>query len=77
MPQFSEAQIEDIKAREAKALDVLKELQLTPSAMPQLVNLGDDVFGIKIHPFLNDTKYSQPSVVSPIQDIEPPENTSA
>lgn len=61
MTNFSPEQIEDIKARELKAIAMLKELQLTPAAQISKVNLGNDTFGDKITCYLNDTKYSIPS----------------
>lgn len=61
---YTEEQIKDIKEREAKALEMLKELQLVPSVRMHAVNIKDDSFGIKPIAFLNDTKYS--GVLSPI-----------
>lgn len=63
--EYTPEQIKDITGREAKALDALKELQLSPAAMPQMVNLGGDVFGIKIIPYLRDLKFTPQE--SPIQ----------
>lgn len=63
--QYTPEQIEDIRTREEKALATLKELNFTPACIPQLVNLGNDTFGIQLHPYLNDTKFT-PSP-SPIQ----------
>lgn len=70
MPNYTKEQVEDIKARELKALAFLKDLQLTPSVSMQFVNMGDDNFGIKPIPFLQDFKYTPTS--SPIQhdDLE-------
>jgi hypothetical protein len=68
MPQYSEEQRADILVREEKARVALKELQLNPACMPQLVNLGDDTFGIKLFPYLADSKFS--SQKSPIQSDE-------
>lgn len=76
MPQFTPEQVEDIKSREAKALEMLRELQLTPAVQVQAVNIGDDCFAFKPVPFLNDTKYT--SQVSSIQAKDlPPEKTTA
>jgi len=57
--QYSPEQIEDIKDREAKAIEALKELQLTPSAQIVSVNIGDDVFATKVIPYLADIKFVQ------------------
>lgn len=65
MQNYSDDQVKDIQEREAKALAFLKESQLTPAASIQKVNLGGDIFGDKLIPFLKDTKYE--TVVSPIQ----------
>lgn len=61
MSTFTPEQVEDVKAREAKALAYLKELQLTPAAQISKVNMGNDVFADKLVCYLNDTKYSIPS----------------
>ncbi len=73
MEKYTDEQIKDVQEREAKALEVLKELQLSPAAVVHKVNLGDDVFADKVQPYLRDIKYSKPEIVSPIQveDIKP------
>jgi len=63
--EYTKEEIEDIKKRETAALEFLKKNNLTPACMPQLVNMVDDTFGIKLHPFLQDTKYTP--TPSPIQ----------
>jgi len=50
-------QIEDIKERELKAIEMLRELQLTPAANTVSSNIGGDHFAMKVVPFLQDTKY--------------------
>jgi len=50
-------QIEDIKERELKAIEMLRELQLIPAANTISSNIGDDHFAMKVVPFLQDTKY--------------------
>ncbi len=60
---LTEGEIKDITEREQKALDFLKELQLTPAVMMQAVNLGNDTFGMKPLPYLQDTKFSTPSPI--------------
>jgi hypothetical protein len=60
--EYTPEQIVDVKEREAKALEMLKSLQLTPAAVISKVNLGDDTFGDKLQCYLRDLKYSdQPS----------------
>lgn len=68
---YNADQIKDIQEREAKALEMLKELQLTPSCQMQYVNVGNDTFATKLTPYLQDFKYKD--VISPIQkdDINP------
>lgn len=63
--QYSEDEIKDIRGREAEALEYLKTMKLNLACMPQLVNIGNDTFAVKLHPFLQDTKYT--ATVSPIQ----------
>jgi hypothetical protein len=70
---YTKEEIEDVTEREKNALTYLTENKLTPSSQVSLVNLGDDVFGIKVQPFLQDTKYQE--IVSPIQDIKKDEPT--
>lgn len=55
---YTKEQQEDIQERVAKAIVALKELELQPACMPQLQNTGDDIFGIKLIPFLQDLKYA-------------------
>ncbi len=61
--EYSTEQKTDIEERLTKASHALKELQLAPAAQMMLVNTGNDIFGIKVIPGLNDTKYSQPKEV--------------
>lgn len=62
---YTPEQIEDIKSREAKGIEMLKELQLTPAVQMYAVNIGNDSFAMKPFPFLQDTKYTAQS--SPLQ----------
>lgn len=64
---YSPEEQKDINERIAKAIESLKELQLKPSASISANNVGDDVFALKVVPYLQDIKYSP--VVSPIQNI--------
>ncbi len=63
--KYSEAQVQDIREREKKALEMLKELQLTPAVSMQWHNTGNDVFGVHPVPFLQDLKFT--AQASPIQ----------
>lgn len=60
--EFTPEQRKDIEERVEKAKVFLKELQLQPAVIMQPVNLGDDVFGMKPIPYLQDVKF-----ISPIQ----------
>lgn len=66
--QYTDEQKADISERVEEARNTLKELSLQPACMPQMQNMGDDVFGIKLIPYLQDTLYTPKK--SPIQ----PEN---
>lgn len=62
MQNYTPEQIEDIKKREAEGLVALKALNLTPAISMQMVNIGNDTFGVKPIPYLQDTKFTaQPS----------------
>ncbi len=63
--EFTPEQQKDIESRVEKAKKALDDLKLQPSCTLYMVNTGDDVFGIKAVPFLQDTKYL--SKLSPIQ----------
>ena len=64
-PEYTEEQIADIKEREAKCLAFLKENQMNPSAALFPQNMGNDVFGIRLVPFLQDLKYNlEPSPIT-------------
>lgn len=65
--EYTEEQRRDIEARTEKAKTILAELKLRPACMPQLVNLGDDVFATKLFSYLQDEKFSP--TISPIQDV--------
>lgn len=63
--ELTEEQRKDIEIRVEKAKTTLTELKLQPACMPYMTNMGDDVFGIKLVPYLQDTQYA--SKLSPIQ----------
>ena len=65
--QYTKEQQKDIEDRVAKAQEALKELQLQPAAQIYKINMGDDVFGDRLIPYLQDLKYSP--TLSPIQDV--------
>ena len=56
--EYTPEQVKDIKERELKGLEMLKELQLSPACQIYKVNLGNDTFGDKLHPYLADIKYN-------------------
>lgn len=64
---YTPEQIKDIEDRVNKAVTMLKELKLQCACMPQMTNTGDDIFGIKLFPYLQDLKFSP--TISPIQDV--------
>lgn len=70
---YTPEQIKDISEREKKCLEFLKENQLTPSAVMQKVNIGQDIFVDKVTPYLQDLKFKpvenskDESIQSPIQ----------
>lgn len=69
MDKYSPEEIADIQEREKKALEMLKELQLNPSAQVVKVNIGNDVFADRVIPYLADLKYKKDE---PIKKIEEP-----
>lgn len=60
---YTSEQQKDIEERVEQAHAFLKDLNLQPGVIVQPVNLGDDVFGFKPIPYLQDNKY----IKSPIQ----------
>lgn len=63
--KYKPEEIADIKDREAKGLEALKELQLTPAAQISKVNMGNDVFADQVIPYLRDIKYKDEPTPSP------------
>ena len=57
---YSPKQRKDIEERVAKAKKMLEELQLQPSASVQAVNTGNDIFSLKVIPYLQDNKFTSP-----------------
>lgn len=62
---YTEEQKKEILERLARASASLKELEFELACQPTMENTGNNVFGIKLTPYLQDTKYS--SKESPIQ----------
>lgn len=73
MKEYTKEQIKDIKEREAKALEMLKELELTPAAQIYKINAGNDIFADKVQPYLQDLKYkdekSDKEVEKPVETV--------
>lgn len=63
--EYTPEQIEDVKKREVMGIQALKDLELTPAAILNKVNLGEDVFADKVTPFLQDTKYAKKDEPTP------------
>jgi hypothetical protein len=56
-PTYSTEQIEDIKQRTQKVIDLLKELELDIQAQVIAMDTGNNIFGVKVIPFLKDLKF--------------------
>jgi len=63
--EYTEEQKTDINERVAKAVETLKELNLRVACVSSMVNTGNDVFAIKLQPYLQDVLYT--AMPSPIQ----------
>jgi hypothetical protein len=59
--KYTKEQEQDIEERVKKAVDFLAELQLGVSAQVVAQNMGNDVFGTKVYPYLQDLKYKNES----------------
>ncbi len=57
---YTSEQQRDIEARVEKAKKMLEQLQLQPSASVQAINTGNDVFSLKVIPYLQDSKFTSP-----------------
>lgn len=69
--KYTPEQIKDITEREAKGLQALKDLQLTPACAVQKINVGNDVFADKVNAYLQDTKYTEfPTLDIPVPEQE-------
>jgi len=60
-PTYTQEQKDDINERTAKAIEMLKELNLYPQAQVTkgriTTNDGQELFADRVQPFLADTKY--------------------
>lgn len=56
---YTEEMKKDIQTREKKALQCLKDLELTPAAQVYKQNIGNDMFVDKVTPYLQDLKYKE------------------
>lgn len=71
--EYTSEQVEDIKSREKKGLEALKELGLTPAAALTKINVENDSFVDKVIPYLQDTKYaSKKEEDKPVAKAEEP-----
>lgn len=66
--EYTKEQIEDIAKREKMGIDYLRSIGLTPAAVIQKINIGNDTFADKLQPYLQDTRYTPNK--SPIQDVK-------
>lgn len=62
---YTPEQVKDVEERVAKAKVLLKELELVPSAQLSMENNGENLFGIRCVPYLQDVKFSPRPVESP------------
>jgi len=71
--KYTKEQVEDIRSREKEGLEALKKLNLTPACQIVKENLGNDVFGDRLYPYLADTKYAggQAGIESPYIENDP------
>lgn len=56
-PNYTTEQVEDIKQRTQQVIDLCKTLELEIQAQVVAMDTGDNIFGIKVIPFLKDTRY--------------------
>lgn len=60
---YTDEQKKEINERVATANEFLKGLDLRIQASISAANMGDDVFGIKVIPYLQDQKYLKQSPI--------------
>lgn len=69
MKELTNDQQKDIALRVKEAHDYLKANDLQVACQIVKENLGNDVFGDRLYPYLQDTKFStEKGVKSPLQD---------
>lgn len=56
---YTDEQKADIIERVNKAMEFLKEIELSPAAAISKVALGNDVFADRVQAYLKDTKYEE------------------
>ncbi len=56
-PNYTKEQEQDIIERTQKVIDLLKTLELEIQAQVIVMDTGDNIFGLKVVPFLKDLKF--------------------
>lgn len=65
-PNYTKEQEQDIIERTQKVIDLLKTLELEIQAQVIAMDTGDNIFGLKVVPFLKDIKFiSKPDTSTP------------
>jgi hypothetical protein len=67
-------QINDIKERTQKVIDLIQTLELEIQAQVIAMDTGDNIFGIKVVPFLKDLKFI-PKTTSEVSGTDIPKIT--
>lgn len=67
--EYTPEEQKDIEERVAKAQKALKELELFPCASVAPHNIGEDMFVMKVVPYLQDMKYRKEPIKSPFPKI--------
>lgn len=62
--EYTKEQLEDIKLRGEKVVEFIKSMELEIAAQISAQNVGNDVFGLKVKPYLRNTKYTLKSATS-------------
>lgn len=66
---YTPEEIKDIQERVEKAQKMLQELHLSVMAQVVSVNMGDDIFALKVMPYLQDNKFIKEPIKSPFPKI--------
>jgi hypothetical protein len=65
-PNYTKEQQDDIIARTQKVIDFIKGQELEIQAQVIAMDTGDNIFGLKVVPFLKDIKFiSKPDTTQP------------